>query len=306
MIDEESDEGTMKNTYNDKIWDAMKLAAKHGHDRVIRLFLERGTFPLSEYERSSLSVYNPQDLLSIAVREGHESMVKILLAHEAGVNMVWRKLSYAAENGSLSMFKLLVEEHKYSPESGDSSGCTPLTVAARHGRVEIVEYLLKLGTNPSCRGFDNCTPIFSAILGGQIEILSLLIDYGARTDPMMLTVYPICYVLDSNVQEKSMRMKASKFLLEHMEFSELPTDDNEKCVLLCVAAACGAEALVQRLLEHGCHPDATQMVESAPSEISGTTALTWATKFGHETVVRLLLENGANTGRFHAAQSRFA
>lgn len=220
--------------------------------------------------------------------------------------MVWRKLSYAAENGSLSMFKLLVEEHKYSPESGDSSGCTPLTVAARHGRVEIVEYLLKLGTNPSCRGFDNCTPIFSAILGGQIEILSLLIDYGARTDPMMLTVYPICYVLDSNVQEKSMRMKASKFLLEHMEFSELPTDDNEKCVLLCVAAACGAEALVQRLLEHGCHPDATQMVESAPSEISGTTALTWATKFGHETVVRLLLENGANTGRFHAAQSRFA
>lgn len=91
-------------------------------------------------------------------------------------------------------------------------------------------------------------------------------------------------------------MDAANFYLEYLNLEKKPpTDDHEKGVLLCVAAACGAQALVQRLLEHGCHPDATQVGEGAPFERSGTTtALMWATKLGHENIVRLLLEKGAN------------
>ena len=292
VIDEESDQGTMENTYNDKIWEAMKLAAKHGHDRVIQLFLERGSFPFLEYEGAARSVYGPQNLLSIAVQEGHESVVRVLLKHGAGV-MLWRHLSYTAQKGDLPMFKLLVEEPKYNPEVRNGSDWTPLMVAARHGRVEVVEYLLKLGENPNYRVSDNSTPISSAILGGRIEILSLLIDYGARVDPPIPAVYPICYALDIYSRRRS--IEAAKYFLGYINFEKLPTDDHEKGVLLCVAAACGAQALVQRLLEHGCHPDATQLSEGAPFKESGTsTALTWATEFGHESIVRLLLEKGAN------------
>lgn len=196
MMDGEPDEGTMKHTYNNQIWEAMKLAAKHGHDRVIQLFLERRSFPFLEYEKEAQTIYSPHDVLSIAVREGHESVVRILLTHGAGGKLMWRQLSYTAEKGNLSMFKVLAEDYRYNPGPRDNnSDWTPLIVAARHGRVELVEYLLKLGENPNCRAYGNCTPICSAILGGRVEILSLLFDYGARVDPTMPAVYGVPHLL---------------------------------------------------------------------------------------------------------------
>lgn len=288
LLDDESD------VHNDNIWEAMQLAAKHGHGRVIQVFLETSTIPFLEYEaKASQSEFNPQDLLSIAVKEGHESVVRISLAHGAGQNMMSKSLSYAAEKGSLSMFKLLVEEHNCSPESTDYFGWTPLMNAAQHGRVEIVEYLLKVGANPNHRNSDHKTPIYSAISGGQVEVFSLLMDYGARMDSMMLALYPLCHALESYIGERC--MKATRFFMEHINLDKLPTGDHGKGVLLCVAAACGVEALVQRLLEHGCHPDATQVTEGAPfKRLGATTALMWATSYGHERVVRLLLEKGAD------------
>lgn len=57
----------------------------------------------------------------------------------------------------------------------------------------------------------------------------------------------------------------------------------------CTAAACGSEVLVRQLLERGCHPDA-----SGPFEYSSATAIFWATRYGHEEIVKLLLEYGAD------------
>ena len=45
-LDGESDESIMKSTLNDKIWEAMQLAAKHGHGRVIQVFLEEKHHPV--------------------------------------------------------------------------------------------------------------------------------------------------------------------------------------------------------------------------------------------------------------------
>lgn len=45
--------------------------------------------------------------------------------------------------------------------------------------------------------------------------------------------------------------------LDHMDLTTLPTDYDEQAMLICAAAASGSEALVERLLKHGCDPKAT-------------------------------------------------
>jgi ankyrin repeat protein len=75
--------------------------------------------------------------------------------------------------------------------------------------------------------------------------------------------------------------------------------------LLCAVAACGAESLVRKLLADGLEPDTTKgskcwtdLKNSHETEgHEDWTPLLWASKFGQEAVVRLLLEKGAQLGR---------
>lgn len=58
-------------------------------------------------------------------------------------------------------------------------GNTPLGVAVRYNRVDIIEILLLKGSAPSSIGYNNRFPLMLAIDNNSVEAVSLLLKYGA-------------------------------------------------------------------------------------------------------------------------------
>lgn len=109
-----------------------------------------------------------------------------------------------------------------------------------------------MGCDIDCRDEDDLTAICYAAQGGHVETVRCLIEHGADTNPQFddgIGMYPVSEALEGHHTE------TAKLLLEHMDLTTLPTDDNQKSVLFCAAAACGLEAFVERLIEHGYHPE---------------------------------------------------
>ncbi|OJJ80331.1 ankyrin repeat domain-containing protein [Aspergillus glaucus CBS 516.65] len=77
------------------------------------------------------------------------------------------------------------------------------------------------------------------------------------------------------------RIETAKLLLDHMDLSTLPTDHDGQATFICIAAASGSETLVERLLKHGCDPEAI-------IKTCGDLAT-----FGHVRVLEMLLDHGA-------------
>lgn len=299
------DLGVQAALYKNALEKAMRLAAEKGHDTIVKLLLEKE----SNLSQINLCYLHNTPLL-LAAQNCQVSVARLLLEHEA--NKITREtrerisLPYLTYQGNLSIVELFVEMG-WHPDSVDITwygGSTALMIAVEEGYMEIARYLLQAGADPNFRrphgpnvGY---TPICYAATGGHIQAIHFLIEHGAEVNPVTpdeVTMIPICSAIEEG------HMEAADAILKHMEFNHLPTGDNEQAVLLCVAAACGQEVLVQRLLDHGCHPDATQTRSDAPFRREGSfTALTWAAALGHEKIAILLLSHGASINLAHSVQ----
>ncbi len=160
----------------------------------------------------------------------------------------------------------------------DAHGRTPVHLAAANGLVDTLQSLLQRGCNPDTRDHDGRTPLFAALEHGAVALplVRALIAHGA--DPE---------AADSNGET------VLGLALEHPELERwldwrdwsrphrpLRADD------LPAAAAAGALAAVQRLLELGFAVDAR--------DAQGATALLRACGSGHGDIVSCLLDAGAD------------
>ena len=64
----------------------------------------------------------------------------------------------------------------------NSKGETPLFWAAKEGRLELVQLLLRKGADPTIGDSALSTPLHQAAKGGHIEIADLLIAAGAHLE----------------------------------------------------------------------------------------------------------------------------
>lgn len=181
---------------------------------------------------------------------------------------------------------------------------TPLMQAAKHGHVEIIKYLLEIGAGPNFREFGNpctgLTPLCWAAKAREnaTQAVQCLLDVGADVKPILpegVTMYPLCAGPRYNNTD------TFSLFLKHMDVKELPTYGNYQKVLLSVAAACGSETLVQRLLEVGCSPNAKPVdggiCFGRGTTMHETTALNRAIYFDRERIASLLLDHGAEADR---------
>lgn len=89
-------------------------------------------------------------------------------------------LKNAIASGNLADVKKILKRQPKRINSRDpSGGSTPLSDAALHGRVEIVEYLLKRRANVNATNRDGNTPLHVAAFLCREEIVQLLLDKGA-------------------------------------------------------------------------------------------------------------------------------
>lgn len=168
---------------------------------VVDILLQTGADP---NQKTSVGT-----LLSGAAMNGDLVLVKRLLAAGADLNREIKRetaLSAALSENQVEVIKYLEGLGAYSPPSTtlfyackqgeverarnalaqganvESVGglfCeTPLMVAARHGRVEIVSLLLELGAKPNKYLKHSCA-LFDAVASKSVEILELLVAAGA-------------------------------------------------------------------------------------------------------------------------------
>jgi len=88
-------------------------------------------------------------------------------------------LQRAAESGDIAGLQLLLEENA-PVDARDSSGRTPLMLAALNGQGRAVDALLAHGADPNAADIDGTTPLQAAVAANQPAIAAALRRAGAR------------------------------------------------------------------------------------------------------------------------------
>ncbi|EJT68848.1 hypothetical protein, variant [Gaeumannomyces tritici R3-111a-1] len=122
----------------------LSYAAENGHEAVVKLLLATGRVDVESKDEKG------QTPLWWAAANGREAVVKLLLATgrvdvESKDGYKRTPLLYAAENGHKAIVKLLLATGRVDVESKDDYGQTPLSQAAENGHEAVVKLLLAMG-----------------------------------------------------------------------------------------------------------------------------------------------------------------
>lgn len=274
--------------------DALYWAAKNGSATTARLSINASSIVRSDYNR----MYNINHALYDAAELAHFDVISCLLEVEgANPNFELQStsstaLSVAVREGHTAIVKLLLSAKDTHPNPKHSFGKSPLSIAAYRGFCDIVNLLLEVpGIYPNIRYNNNRTPFFYAVLSKSPEMVScflhrsnLNIDiniedrshgrrtrYIGRTPLIVASQFASADVVD-------LLLAVPGIAVNHA--------DHWGKTALHFAAELGTEDIVRSLLKHNADPD--------PKDQENETPLFLASKNGRVSIVRLLLEAGAN------------
>ncbi|KAK2591217.1 hypothetical protein QQS21_011102 [Conoideocrella luteorostrata] len=278
----------------------LSLATEEGREAVAKLLLDKG----ADIEAKDKHGRTP---LSLATKE---AMTKLLLEKGADIEAKDKygqtPLSLATEEGREAMAKLLLDKGA-DIEAKDKHGRTPLSLAAQKGYQDVAKLLLDKGADIEAKDKYGRTPLRVAALSGYKATTKLLLERGAdieAKDEYGRTPLRVAALIGHKA--------IAKLLLENGAI--VNAKDKDVQTPLRVAAFNGHEAVAKLLPENGADVDAkvkdgadvdvkdkdgqTPLLEkgadfNAKDEYSWT-PLRLATLKRHETVVKLLLERGAD------------
>ena len=271
----ESDEG------ND-IW-ATFTAAEAGNVSALRQLVDRSP-------RLAQAEYWYLPAVHFAVRRGHVDAVRLLL--DAGADPEKNGLhdrnliEMARERGHQKVVRILEIARDSRGRSAAQRTDHPIHDAAARGDVDGVRALLD-GDVRLMELADRLggTPLHRAVLGGNPAVVDLLLDCGANIHAAHgSAAWPGSGLHDQHAIDLAIwgeRRQSSNLGIARLLVSRGATYD------LTVAAALGDLSGVRRILDD----DPSRIREARPC---GRRPLPTAVEFGHEGIVRLLLERGAN------------
>lgn len=302
----------------------LSLAAKNGHLKVVELLLENGAELESEDNRGNTpllwAVINGHEEvvqlllenggkaqfkdkqgrtpLSIAAENGHEAVVTLLLAKNVDVNSndySWNPLWIAASRGHEAVVKLLLEEKEIERNCCDIDGHTALSKAASGGHESVVKLLLAADSiNPDSK--DNCgwTPLMRAAQNGHETVVKLLLT---RKEVNIDSKEEGGGLLDLE------RGRATNYSPwnDYSSWNSHSSRNYHPSRSYYSSRSCHSSRSYDSLESYhfprnfhslGGH-NSTRCIPKIYVQGSGRTSLSWAAKNGHETVVKLLLEKGA-------------
>ncbi|KAK7990380.1 hypothetical protein PG990_014660 [Apiospora arundinis] len=156
----------------------LSYASGGGHEAVVRLLLEHN---------AEVDLKDPcgRTSLSYAARGGYEAVVRLLLEHKAEPwlmdNCKRPPLFYAIRKASIEVLELLLRQHESGINIVDCYGSTPLSIAARLGRCDVVAYILGFA-NVDVTTTDNFhrSPLWWAQNRGYVTITERLLEHDRR------------------------------------------------------------------------------------------------------------------------------
>ncbi|MFA6229109.1 MAG: ankyrin repeat domain-containing protein [Rhodanobacter sp.] len=199
-------------------------------------------------------------------------------ASPAGSGLLALALSSLAGAAQAAALPENLLERGADPFGPDARGRTPLHLAVANAQLGLLQALLARGCDPNTRDRDNRTPLFAALEHGAeaLPLVRELIAHGANPEAADANgETPLGLALEHPAVERWLNWRDWSRPQRPLRATDLPA-----------AAAAGALATVQRLLELGFTVD-TQ-------DEQGASALVHACGAGHRDVAAALLEAGAD------------
>jgi ankyrin repeat protein len=256
---------------------ALMTASRTGKMEAVQVLLDHGAqVNVTEKVRS-------QTALMWAVLENHPAVVRLLLANGADINA---RTAVSVPEGEVQFLRpnqasgAGITRQRALPSP--SGMMTPLLYAAREGNIEMAKLLLAAGANIDRVSANGTSPINIAVLNNHIELAKYLIEKGA--DPNLADYYGRTPLLAA-VEIRN---------LDHplIYYADPKPDAGDPVDLIRALLDHGAD------VNHRC-PRKTPIrgwLQSDWSWVSsnGETAFLRAALSGDATVMRLLLEKGAD------------
>nr|XP_043611326.1 protein VAPYRIN-LIKE-like [Erigeron canadensis] len=273
----------------------LRPAAMSGNSYVVSSLLDSGA-TVNKIDPDSESV------LSLAIKSGDIDTVRILVESSYVVDHENDLLLHAAASmNRVDIMEVLCMGYlDLDMNSVDSKGQTPLHVAATHGYVEVLEFLITLGCDPDLADQNGWTAIHCASAKGHIEAVECLLNsckyakyavnkegksaYSLAVENGHTGLYDMLYLSDV------LHTFARKGDVEEMkkclaEGAKVNGKDQNGWTPLHRAAFKGHIDCVKLLLNHGARVD---LVDG-----SGYTALHRAVDAGNAQVAMVLIGHGA-------------
>ena len=277
-------------------------AAKQGNSSAEQDSLDRALIALSRIKvlqnPSSLIAFlqdlvsngvnlNAQDQAGLtamhwASREGHLAFVKFLCEQGADINLKSNDgqsaLHEVVSRGQTSMVNLLLEQEAIDLEQNNRFGQTPLLCAARQGRLNILDALLKSNADVNAKSERENTALHLAAWYDEPDCVKLLLQNEA----------PIASKNADGYTPLHMAARVSaKQCIKHLISAGAPLEakDSKGHTALSKATSSGQSRVVELLLQGG-----------AKTDNSGGNCgplLNLAVAFGHNECVKLLIDAGA-------------
>ncbi|KAF3218272.1 hypothetical protein TWF106_007634 [Orbilia oligospora] len=272
------------------------LAASVGHLAVVELLLSLGADVLTRDKDECTA-------LDHAAPAGFDEVVKLVIAHDRACLKTSDRLGntalhYTVAQNFPSVVELLLQ-NGMDPNFGNHQGRTALHSAIRTGNIEVIETLLRYGAAVNKKDAEGWTPLHLAAYFDKLEVGQMLLDTdGSIIDipgPNEYTPLHIA-VLRTNVEFiKFLGNRGAEFTHCLRVF-----DTNDGVVILRnfhvnyispitglrIAASYGLEVQLRDLLEGEADINGT--------DEGGRSALYYASRMGNNSIVRLLIENGAD------------
>jgi len=271
--------GANSEAVDDDDYNALHLAAKRGKVEVVQV--------LFGY-KIDLSARNSSERTAflMAASRGHRQMCQLLLAHGARHcrNENYYKCSdkhqntplhLAAREGKVEMVPMLVESWKESLELTNRNGRTPLLEAARYGHSDVCEALLRAGANPRATvGSIRWNALHLAIESGELAVVRIFLAYKELLKARSYFGTPLHWAITKKQSEV-----VPLLLAEGREALEVC--DHEGLTPFLSAISVGDCRIAEMLLKAGASP--------TPVDIIGMNALHWAAFRGDLGAMQMLL-----------------
>ena len=291
---------------NDASATGLMCASFCGCTQVVELLLEAGANPNIQIKTSITMKNTMSDLPGdILLQPQCKSRLLLNASLLKGWSMYgWTALMFASSKGHLDVVQILLQA-KAKPDLQNETGATALLIAAEKGYSDVVQKLLECGANPNLSDRDGRTSLYAAVYR-----LSLQHIRKFENNPIILMT---CEIVDPAGSCEDY-LTIIQLLIAQPNVDNLVNACICGCTCLQIASMYGCTDAVELLLQVGADPNIqtysaeaengrsylpskmllqpqikTYLLLNDFQEMSGLTALMYASRNGHSEVVQLLL-----------------